>query len=58
VALPVTMRNLIGADIAAVPDLLADEGAHVHHYGKAEVRAGRKLGHATWVGSGAGCAPA
>jgi 5-(carboxyamino)imidazole ribonucleotide synthase len=58
VALPVTMRNLIGADIAAVPDLLADEGAHVHHYGKAEVRAGRKLGHVTWVGSGVGCAPA
>ncbi|WP_077145183.1 5-(carboxyamino)imidazole ribonucleotide synthase [Sphingopyxis sp. KK2] len=50
-ALPVTMRNLIGADIAAVPDLLADPHCHVHHYSKTEVRPGRKLGHATWVGS-------
>ncbi|WP_267463768.1 5-(carboxyamino)imidazole ribonucleotide synthase [Sphingopyxis solisilvae] len=50
-ALPVTMRNLIGADIATVPELLADGNAHVHHYGKAEVRNGRKLGHATWVGT-------
>ena len=50
-ALPVTMRNLIGADIAAVPTLLADGACHVHHYGKTEVRAGRKLGHATWVGT-------
>ncbi|HMO77290.1 MAG TPA: 5-(carboxyamino)imidazole ribonucleotide synthase [Sphingopyxis sp.] len=50
-ALPVTMRNLIGAEIETVPALLAEEGARVHHYGKAEVRAGRKLGHATWVGT-------
>jgi 5-(carboxyamino)imidazole ribonucleotide synthase len=49
VALPVTMRNLIGADINDVAALLADGRAHVHHYGKAEVRAGRKLGHVTWV---------
>ena len=45
------MRNLIGADIATVPALLADGACHVHHYGKTEVRAGRKLGHATWVGT-------
>jgi len=50
-ALPVVMRNLIGADIAAVPALLADGRAHVHHYGKAEVRDGRKLGHVTWAGA-------
>ena len=50
-ALPVTMRNLIGAGIADVPALLADENCHVHHYGKTEVREGRKLGHATWVGT-------
>jgi len=48
--LPVTMRNLIGRDIDGVPALLADGACHLHHYGKAEVRAGRKLGHATWVG--------
>ena len=56
--LPVTMRNLIGADIASVPALLADDAAHVHHYGKADVRDGRKLGHVTWVGVGAGNTPA
>ncbi|PZQ23919.1 MAG: 5-(carboxyamino)imidazole ribonucleotide synthase [Sphingopyxis macrogoltabida] len=49
--LPVTMRNLIGADIDSVPALLADGAARVHHYGKAEVRAGRKLGHVTWAGA-------
>ncbi|WP_411339785.1 5-(carboxyamino)imidazole ribonucleotide synthase [Sphingopyxis sp. J-6] len=51
VALPVVMRNLIGHDIDGVPELLADGAAHVHHYGKAEVRAGRKLGHVTWAGT-------
>ncbi|WP_422059102.1 5-(carboxyamino)imidazole ribonucleotide synthase [Sphingopyxis sp.] len=49
--LPVMMRNLIGADIALIPDLLADENCHVHHYSKTEVREGRKLGHATWAGA-------
>ncbi|ABF54070.1 5-(carboxyamino)imidazole ribonucleotide synthase [Sphingopyxis alaskensis] len=57
-ALPVTMRNLIGAEIATVPALLADDAAHVHHYGKAAVRDGRKLGHVTWVGFGVGNTPA
>lgn len=57
-ALPVAMHNLIGADIAAVPALLADGAAHVHHYGKTEVRAGRKLGHVTWVGAAADTPPA
>ncbi|WP_439569568.1 5-(carboxyamino)imidazole ribonucleotide synthase [Sphingopyxis sp.] len=58
VALPITMRNLIGADIATVPALLTDGACHVHHYGKTEVRAGRKLGHATWVGVAVGTDPA
>lgn len=49
--LPVTMRNLIGADIGLIPALLADENCHVHHYSKTEVREGRKLGHATWAGA-------
>lgn len=53
VALPVVMHNLIGGGIETVPDLLADPACHVHHYGKAEVRDGRKLGHATWVGTSA-----
>ena len=50
-ALPITMRNLIGEGIHDVPRLLADAHAHIHHYGKAEVRAGRKLGHVSWVGA-------
>ncbi|MGQ2934790.1 MAG: ATP-grasp domain-containing protein, partial [Sphingopyxis sp.] len=50
-ALPVVMHNLIGGGIETVPDLLTDPACHVHHYGKAEVRDGRKLGHATWVGT-------
>ncbi|WP_428684476.1 5-(carboxyamino)imidazole ribonucleotide synthase [Sphingopyxis sp.] len=57
-ALPVVMRNLIGDQIAAIPDLLADENCHVHHYSKTEVREGRKLGHATWAGAAPGASPA
>lgn len=57
-AVPVVMRNLIGADIGLIPALLADENCHVHHYGKAEVRDGRKLGHATWAGAAPGASPA
>jgi len=57
-ALPVTMRNLIGADIGLIPALLADENCHVHHYSKTEVREGRKLGHATWAGAAPGASPA
>ena len=40
----VVMENLIGGDIAQLPDLAA-EGAALHLYGKAEVRPGRKMGH-------------
>ena len=50
-ALPVVMRNLIGAEIGQIPALLADANCHVHHYSKTEVREGRKLGHATWAGA-------
>lgn len=48
---PVTMRNLIGPAINDTQDLLADPACHLHHYGKTGARAGRKLGHATWVGT-------
>ncbi len=41
------MVNLIGADAEAWLTLLADPGAHLHLYGKAEARAGRKMGHVT-----------
>ena len=41
----VEMINLIGDDIHAWKDIAADTGAFLHHYGKKEARAGRKMGH-------------
>ncbi|MCU0986351.1 MAG: 5-(carboxyamino)imidazole ribonucleotide synthase [Acetobacteraceae bacterium] len=41
------MKNLIGDEIAALPALLATPGLVPHHYGKAEARPGRKMGHVT-----------
>lgn len=46
---PVEMTNLIGDDMAAWPQILAEEGAHLHLYGKATARPGRKMGHVTRV---------
>jgi 5-(carboxyamino)imidazole ribonucleotide synthase len=43
------MRNLIGADVDQWSQLLSDDTAHVHLYGKSDVRAGRKMGHVTRV---------
>jgi 5-(carboxyamino)imidazole ribonucleotide synthase len=49
------MVNLLGDRAApAAPELLqalAIPGAHVHLYGKAEVRPGRKMGHVTALGA-------
>lgn len=39
------MKNLIGDDMARVPELAADPSVALHLYGKAEARAGRKMGH-------------
>jgi 5-(carboxyamino)imidazole ribonucleotide synthase len=41
------MTNLIGGDIERWRELAAEEGVALHLYGKAEARAGRKMGHAT-----------
>jgi 5-(carboxyamino)imidazole ribonucleotide synthase len=41
----VVMENLIGDDMARLPDLLRAKDVAVHLYGKPEVRAGRKMGH-------------
>jgi 5-(carboxyamino)imidazole ribonucleotide synthase len=46
-AATVTMDNLIGDAIAAWPAIVVEPGAHLHHYGKAEARPGRKMGHVT-----------
>ncbi|NKJ42808.1 5-(carboxyamino)imidazole ribonucleotide synthase [Novosphingobium sp. SG720] len=41
------MDNLIGDAALAWPELLADPANHLHLYGKAETRPGRKMGHVT-----------
>jgi 5-(carboxyamino)imidazole ribonucleotide synthase len=40
-----TMTNLIGHDVDAWGDLIADPDVRLHLYGKREVRDGRKMGH-------------
>ncbi len=45
----VFMQNIIGDAYHDRHKLLADPKAHVHLYGKTEVRPGRKMGHVTWV---------
>ena len=49
VASGASMQNLIGDDIDAWADLLAEDGAALHLYGKGEARPGRKMGHVTRV---------
>lgn len=41
----VVMENLIGDDILRIPALARERDAAIHLYGKAEARAGRKMGH-------------
>ncbi|GAB5488821.1 MAG: 5-(carboxyamino)imidazole ribonucleotide synthase [Parasphingorhabdus sp.] len=43
----VEMRNLIGHQADGWQELLSDGANHLHLYGKAEVRDGRKMGHVT-----------
>jgi 5-(carboxyamino)imidazole ribonucleotide synthase len=50
----VSMRNLIGSDVEAWRDILADRAAHLHLYGKGEARPGRKMGHVTRLIGGDG----
>lgn len=45
----VEMENLIGAEAAGWPSLLAQPGVHLHLYGKHEARPGRKMGHVTRI---------
>lgn len=41
------MINLIGDDIDDLSAYEADKKAHIHLYGKADARPGRKMGHVT-----------
>jgi 5-(carboxyamino)imidazole ribonucleotide synthase len=43
----VAMRNLVGDEVDAWRDILADPRAHLHLYGKDAPRPGRKMGHVT-----------
>jgi 5-(carboxyamino)imidazole ribonucleotide synthase len=45
----VEMRNLIGEEADRWREILAEEGACLHLYGKKETRPGRKMGHVTRV---------
>ena len=45
----VTMENLIGEDMARVPELAREPGTALHLYGKAETKPGRKMGHVNRV---------
>ena len=47
VAKGVTMTNIIGKAIGTAQDHLSAPDTHLHDYGKAEVREGRKMGHVT-----------
>ena len=47
VARSVTMTNIIGRDILETEQWLSQPDTHLHDYGKAEVREGRKMGHVT-----------
>jgi len=41
----IEMVNLIGEDVLRVPQFAAERDLAIHLYGKAEIRAGRKMGH-------------
>ncbi|UZK65751.1 5-(carboxyamino)imidazole ribonucleotide synthase [Sphingomonas sp. M1-B02] len=45
----IEMDNLIGDEANAWPTLFAEPGAHLHLYGKGNIRPGRKMGHVTRV---------
>uniref|UniRef100_UPI00286DBB95 5-(carboxyamino)imidazole ribonucleotide synthase n=1 Tax=Sandarakinorhabdus sp. TaxID=1916663 RepID=UPI00286DBB95 len=45
----VRMKNLLGQDALDWAALLADPAAHLHLYGKSQVKPGRKMGHVTWL---------
>jgi len=44
---PAKMENLLGHAVEGWQEILREPGAHLHLYGKSEVRPGRKMGHVT-----------
>lgn len=49
----VVMENLIGDDIARLPELAQEKHCAIHMYGKADAKPGRKMGHVNRI-TGAG----
>lgn len=49
----VVMENLIGDDVLRIPAIAKEQNAAIHLYGKAEARAGRKMGHVNRIKRGA-----
>lgn len=45
----VVMENLIGDDMARIPEIAKEANTALHLYGKAEVKNGRKMGHVNRV---------
>lgn len=45
----VVMENLIGDDVARVPELVRESGLSLHLYGKRDIKPGRKMGHVNRV---------
>lgn len=45
----IEMNNLIGDEINQQEELLKDTHNHVHNYGKADIKEGRKMGHVTRI---------
>ncbi|WP_128891548.1 5-(carboxyamino)imidazole ribonucleotide synthase [Erythrobacter sp. HKB08] len=50
IAKTVRMDNIIGKDADSAHEHLSDPHAHLHLYGKAKAREGRKMGHVTRTG--------
>ncbi len=48
------MKNLLGDEVERWREFVADPGARLHLYGKAEARPGRKMGHVTRLSPRAG----
>ena len=48
----VVMRNLVGDDASGWREILGEDGACLHLYGKKETREGRKMGHVTRIQPG------
>lgn len=45
----IRMVNLLGEAVHDWAKILTDQRAHLHLYGKSEIKPGRKMGHVTWL---------